>query len=39
VIPADRQVAIERTVLNLDGLDDISTLTALLTPIVRSALD
>jgi aconitate decarboxylase len=39
VIPADRQDAIEKTVLNLDGLDDISTLTALLTPIVRSALD
>jgi aconitate decarboxylase len=39
VIPADRQGAIEKTVLNLDGLDDISTLTALLTPIVRSALD
>ena len=39
VIPTDRQVVIEKTVLNLDALDDISTLTALLTPIVRSALD
>ncbi len=39
VIPTDRQVVIEKTVLNLDTLDDISTLTALLTPIVRSALD
>jgi hypothetical protein len=39
VIPTDRQIAIEKTVLNLDALDDISELTALLTPTVRSALD
>jgi 2-methylcitrate dehydratase PrpD len=39
VIPTDRQTAIEKTVLNLDALDDISELTALLTPTVRSALD
>jgi aconitate decarboxylase len=39
VIPTDRQTAIEKTVLNLDALGDISELTALLTPTVRSALD
>ena len=39
VIPPDRQTAIEKTVLNLDALDDISELTALLIPTVRSALD
>jgi 2-methylcitrate dehydratase PrpD len=39
VIHADRQTAIEKAVLNLDALDDISELTALLTPTVRSALD
>jgi 2-methylcitrate dehydratase PrpD len=39
VIPTDRQAAIEETVLTLDTLDDISQLTALLTPTVRSALD
>jgi aconitate decarboxylase len=39
VIPTDRQTAIEKTVLNLDVLDDISELTTLLTPTVRSALD
>jgi len=39
VIPTDRQTAIEKAVLNLDALDDLSDLTALLTPTVRSALD
>jgi aconitate decarboxylase len=39
VIPTDRQAAIEETVLTLDTLDDISQLTALLTPTVRSALE
>ncbi len=39
VIPANRQTAIEKAVLNLDALNDISELTALLTPTVRSALD
>jgi aconitate decarboxylase len=39
VIPTDRQTAIEKTVLNLDVLDDISEMTTLLTPTVRSALD
>jgi aconitate decarboxylase len=39
VISADRQSAIEKTVLDVDTLDDISELTALLTPTVRSALE
>jgi hypothetical protein len=39
VISADRQSAIEETVLDIEALDDISKLTALLTPIVRSALE
>jgi hypothetical protein len=39
VIPRDRQAAIEKTVLSLDALDDISELTALLAPTVRSTLD
>jgi len=39
VISADRQSAIEKAVLHLDTLDDISELTTLLTPTVRSALD
>ena len=39
VIPANRQTAIEKAVLNLDALNDISELTTLLTPTVRSALD
>jgi aconitate decarboxylase len=39
VISTDRQSAIEKTVLDLDTLDDISKLTALLTPTVRSALE
>jgi 2-methylcitrate dehydratase PrpD len=39
VISPDRQAAIEDTVLNLDTVDDIGQLTALLTPAVKSALD
>ena len=39
VIAADRQAAIEKMVLDLDSLDDISELTALLTPTVRPALN
>ena len=39
VISTDRQAAIEKAVLSLDALDDISELTVLLTPTVRSALD
>ena len=39
VISTDRQAAIEKAVLNLDALEDISELTVLLTPTVRSALD
>jgi 2-methylcitrate dehydratase PrpD len=39
VIAADRQAAVEKMVLSLDSLDDISQLTALLTPTVRPALD
>jgi len=39
VISTSRQTALEKTVLNLDALDDSSELTALLTPTVRSALD
>jgi aconitate decarboxylase len=39
VIPAERQTAIEENVLNLEAVDDISQLVALLTPTVRSALD
>jgi aconitate decarboxylase len=38
LIDAERQEAIERAVLNLEALDDIGTLTALLTPVVRPAL-
>jgi aconitate decarboxylase len=38
VIDTDRQDAIEKTVLNLDSLDDISALTDLLIPTVRAAL-
>jgi 2-methylcitrate dehydratase PrpD len=38
VIDAGRQDAIEKAVLNLEALDDISTLTELLTPAVRAAL-
>src|SRR5208337_3064741 len=39
VIAADRQAPVEKMVLTLDSLDDISQLTALLTPAVRPALD
>jgi aconitate decarboxylase len=39
LISADRQSTIERAVLDIEALDDISKLTALLTPMVRSALD
>jgi 2-methylcitrate dehydratase PrpD len=39
VITADRQSAIEKIVLDIEALDDISKLTALLTPTVRSALE
>jgi len=39
VITIDRQTAIEKAVLNLDALDDISELMALLIPTVASALD
>jgi 2-methylcitrate dehydratase PrpD len=38
VISTDRQDAIEKTVLNLEALHDISALTDLLTPAVRGAL-
>jgi 2-methylcitrate dehydratase PrpD len=38
VVSPDRQSTIEKTVLNLEALDDISELTALLTPTVASAL-
>jgi aconitate decarboxylase len=37
-IPPDRQAAIETAVLNVDSLDDISSLVRLLTPVVRSPL-
>lgn len=39
VISADRQSAIEKAVLDIEALDDISELMALLTPTVRSALE
>lgn len=39
VISPARQTAIEDTVLHLDAVEDISDLTALLTPTVASALD
>jgi aconitate decarboxylase len=38
-ISPERQAAIEKTVLNIDTLDDIAQLTALLTPAVKSPLD
>ncbi len=38
LIDADRQRAIEKAVLNLEALEDISTLTGLLIPAVRAAL-
>jgi 2-methylcitrate dehydratase PrpD len=39
VISSDRQSALEKIVLNLEGLADISELMVLLTPTVRSAFD
>jgi 2-methylcitrate dehydratase PrpD len=36
VISAERQAAIEKAVLNVENLDDIAELTALLTPAVHS---
>ena len=39
VISAERQAAIEKAVLNIDTLDDVAQLTALLTPAVHSPLD
>ncbi|MFJ1549867.1 MmgE/PrpD family protein, partial [Streptomyces sp. NPDC088246] len=39
VVSPGRQAAIESAVLGLEALDDISQLTALLTPAVRPALD
>src|SRR5580704_3607468 len=39
IISAERQAAIEKAVLNIDTLDDIAQLTALLTPTVHSPLD
>jgi 2-methylcitrate dehydratase PrpD len=38
-ISAGRQAAIEQAVLGIDTLDDVSQLTALLTPAVQSPLD
>jgi aconitate decarboxylase len=38
-IAAERRAAIEKAVLNIDALDDIAQLTALLTPAVHSPLD
>jgi aconitate decarboxylase len=38
-ISADRRAAIESSVLNIESLDDIAQLTALLTPAVHSPLD
>jgi 2-methylcitrate dehydratase PrpD len=38
-ISAARQAAIEQAVLGIETLDDISQLTALLTPAVQSPLD
>jgi aconitate decarboxylase len=37
-ISAERRATIEQVVLNLDSLDDIAQLTALLTPTVQSPL-
>ena len=39
IIAADRQAAIEKAVLDIDTLDDVAQLTALLTPAVQSPLD
>jgi hypothetical protein len=38
-ISAERQAAIEDAVLNIEKLDDVAQLTALLTPAVQSPLD
>jgi len=38
-ISGERQAAIEQAVLNIDTLDDVAQLTALLTPAVHSPLD
>jgi aconitate decarboxylase len=38
-ISAERQAAIEKAVLNIETLDDLAQLTALLTPMVHSPLD
>jgi aconitate decarboxylase len=38
LISLDRQSAIEKTVLNIESVTDISSLVALLTPTVRAAL-
>jgi aconitate decarboxylase len=38
-ISAERQAAIEKAVLNIDTLDDIAQLSALLTPAVHSPID
>jgi aconitate decarboxylase len=38
VISAERQADIEKTVLNIEALDDVAELTALLTPAVQSPL-
>lgn len=39
VVSSDRQVAIENAIINLEALDDLTELTALLTPTVHSPLD
>jgi 2-methylcitrate dehydratase PrpD len=39
VIASDRQTAIEHAILNLEELDDVVELIALLTPTVHSPLD
>jgi len=39
VIAVDRQTAIEKAVLDIDTLDDVTELTALLTPAVHPPLD
>jgi hypothetical protein len=39
VISSEHRDAIEQAVLNLDNLDDVAQLTALLTPTVQSPLD
>jgi aconitate decarboxylase len=38
-ISAERQAAIEKAVLNIETLDDVAQLSALLTPMVHSPLD